>query len=108
MSQSETQCCETTSGKECAVEKSIKQGCCPVEGAVEMWQQAFFQAIKGTQVDILKEKIRKEWGPMMDKEANAVIKAMGAQWQAMISQAKAQVNLREEIKDILCEGTSKK
>ena len=36
-----------------------------------------------------KAKILKAWGPVIDKEADALIEAMGAKWEAMIAQVKA-------------------
>ncbi|MBI5186636.1 MAG: hypothetical protein HZA01_13055 [Nitrospinae bacterium] len=85
----------------CPVEKSINQDCCcPVEAAAAMWKKAFFCAMKETQVDILKEKIRKTWGPMMDKVADATVKAMGIHWESMLAQANAKKGLHENIANI--------
>ena len=56
------------------------------------------------QVEILKEKIKKAWGTELDKVGDAVIETMGAQWQAMLNQAKAHVGLRESIKKVFFSG----
>ena len=78
-----------------------------MEQSARMWQKAFFQAMKEAQTDILKEKIRKQWGSFMDKEADAIITAMGVHWQSMLAQAKAQGDLRETLRGIF-ESAGKK
>jgi len=99
--------CETTHSstahrKEecCPVEKSVNEVSCPVECAVDMWQSAFFQGMKELQIEIIKEKARKAFGDLMEKEGDAVVKAMGTHWESMLAQAKAQCDLREEFKSI--------
>lgn len=98
---SETNPCETeTKTERCPVEKSVSEMCCPVESSSRLLTQAFFQAMKEVEVDLLKEKIKKAWGSNIEKQADAVITAMGAHWQALLAQAKAQGDLREAIKKI--------
>lgn len=111
MSQCDTQTghCESThqgsahheGGKSCcAVEKSLKNCGCPIDQAAEMWQKGFFCAMKEAQKEILKEKIRKAWGPVLEKEADAVLEAMGTHWQSVLAQAYAQKSLKENIAKI--------
>ena len=102
MSECNASSCENVSNREscCAVEKSLDELCCPIENSMQMWKGAFFQAMKETCVDILKGKIQKTWGSIMEKEADAVIQAMGTHWQSMLAQAKAQADLKETIKKI--------
>lgn len=69
-----------------------------------MWSCAFFQAMKQTQVDVLKAKLQKAWGSKMDKAADAVIEAMGIQWQSMLAQAGAKVQLKEKLSALWQEG----
>ncbi len=76
------------------------QSCCPVEMAVEKWSGSFCQAMTEVQVEILKAKIKKSWGAEMEKVGDAVLESMGAQWQAMLSKAKAHVDLKENIKKV--------
>ena len=78
--------------------------CCPVEKVTEMWGCAFHQAMKEVHVDILKAKIHKAWGPKMEKMADAVLEAMGVQWESMLAQGKAKVDLKEKITRIMTEG----
>lgn len=89
---------QTSEESTCPIEKSIEHGCCPIESATKMWQSAFFVAMKEAKVDILKEKIRKTWGPMLDKGADATVEAMGIYWESVLSQAKAKMDLQENIK----------
>lgn len=84
----------------CPVEKSVNESCCPIEKSAEMWQKAFFCAMKEASKDILKEKIRKSWGPVLEKEADAVLETMGTHWQSLLAQARAQKSLRESLAKI--------
>ncbi len=76
----------------------------PMDCATGMWSCAFFQALKQTQVELLKAKIQKAWGVKMDKAADAVLDAMGVQWQSMQAQAQAQAQLRERLAGLWQEG----
>jgi hypothetical protein len=78
--------------------------CCPIEKAAQKWSGSFCRAMQEVQVEILKQKIKKAWGAELEKVGDAVIEAMGAQWQAMLSQAKAHVDLRENIKKAFFSG----
>jgi hypothetical protein len=69
-----------------------------------MWYGAFFQAMKEVQVDLLKAKIQKAWGPKMDKAADAVLEAAGVKWQSMLAEAKAKTELREKLSRLWQEG----
>ncbi|MBI4342794.1 MAG: hypothetical protein HY599_05455 [Candidatus Omnitrophica bacterium] len=69
-----------------------------------MWSCSFFQALKAAQVDALKAKIQKAWGSKMDKAADAVLEAMGVQWQSMLAQATAKSALREKLQNLWSEG----
>lgn len=82
-------CCES---EEC---------CCPIEKSVQMWNSAFCKALGAVQVDLLKERIKKNWGPVMEKEADAVVQAMGAWWHSKLTAAKSQVDLRDNIRKII-------
>ena len=100
--------CETSSGacqapKECPCGTS---GCSgdPTDCATGMWTCAFFTAMKAVQVDLLKAKIQKAWGAKMDKAADAVLEAMGVQWQSMLAQAQAKAGLRERLQSLWSEG----
>ena len=95
--------CETsTEQSECKPEAS--PSCCPVEMAAQKWSGSFCQAMTEVQVEILKQKIKKAWGADLEKVGDAVLEAMGAQWEAMLTQAKAHVDLRENIKKVFLSG----
>ena len=97
--------CETSSGScgesSCDTSSCGREQCAcgtdcggdPVTCATAMWSSSFMQAMKAVQVELLKAKIQKAWGAKMDKAADAVIEAMGAQWQSMLAQAKAKADL---------------
>ena len=94
--------CETAKDeKECC---PAAQNCCPIEMAAQKWSGSFCQAMQEVRVEILKQKIKKSWGAEMEKVGDAVIESMGAQWHAMLSQAKAHVDLRENIKKAFMSG----
>ena len=61
-------------------------------------------AMKQVHVDVLKAKIQKAWGAKMDKAADAVLEAMGVQWQSMLAQASAKAELRERLQSLWQEG----
>jgi hypothetical protein len=84
-----------------------KTDCCAVSQAVDMWACAGHQAWKEVHVDLLKSKILKTWGPQMEKTADAVIEAMGIEWQAMMARGKAKSDLKGKIASIFAEGKSR-
>ena len=104
--------CETTSGKGSCGPESCggcpcgTPGCSgdPIDCAVGMWSCAFFQAMKAVQVDLLKAQIQKAWGSKMDKAADAVLEAMGVQWQSMLAQAQAKASVKERLASLWQEG----
>jgi hypothetical protein len=69
-----------------------------------MWMGSFFQAMKAVQVDILKAKIQKAWGPMMEKAGDAALESMGVMWQSMLAQAKAKEDFRTKLQKVWQEG----
>ena len=69
-----------------------------------MWKAAFPQAMRQVQVQILAEKIRGEWGPVLEQEADATLTAMGACWRSMLAKGKAEADLRDSFRSILEEA----
>ena len=91
----------------CESECKCGQKCeceCPIECSLNLWHCSFMAALKGVQAEYLKEKIRAKWGAKIEKEAEAVITAMETKWQAKMAAAKACGDLKEAMKDILCES----
>ncbi len=82
------------------------EGCSgdPINCAAGMWTGSFFQALKQAQVELLKTKIQKAWGAKMDKAADAVLEAMGVQWQSILAQSKAKADLQERLQRLWQEG----
>ena len=93
-----TESCETKPQTPCKTED-----CCPVEMAIGMWNEAFCQAMREVQVDILKKKIQAAWGSNMDKVGEEILETMGVKWQSMLANGKAQKDLRESIMKIWSE-----
>ena len=99
----ESECCEQergcgTSGRECG-----KGGDC-ADIAVAKWSSAFCEAMHEVHVELLKERIQKAWGAKMGKAADAVIDAMGTQWQSMLAQGQAKAELKEQLRRLWQEG----
>ena len=78
--------------------------CCPVEMTVDRWSGAFCQAMTEVQVEILKAKIKKNWGAQLEQVGDAMVEAMGIKWNNMLTGAKSQLDLRDKIKDIFMKG----
>jgi hypothetical protein len=85
---SETQCETSCSTESCKPSCDSAASECPVECATEMWKGSFKQAMREAQVEILKAKILKSHGPMMDQAADAFLEAAMACWQTQIAQVK--------------------
>ncbi len=97
-SKCQAESCESKPQTPCKTEE-----CCPVEIAIGMWNEAFCQAMREVQVDILKKKIQAAWGPSMEKVGDAVLETMGTKWQSMVANGKSQMDLREKITKIWSE-----
>jgi hypothetical protein len=103
----ETQCETECSSGSCSTE-GCKPSCgsdegCPIDHAAECWKSSFFQAMREVQVDILKAKILKAHGPMLDKAADALLETVSAHWQAKVSQVKAAEachGFKEKLRDL--------
>lgn len=108
-----SKCCDTTTNEcnttPCGTDscdtdsKCPSQSSSPVDCVADLWKDSFFQAMKQAQVETLKAKILKAWGPVIDQEADALIEAMGTKWEAMIAQVKAAEacdNFKGKIKDL--------
>ncbi len=72
----------------------------PITCSMNMWSHSFFKAMQEVQIEMLKAKIQKGWGPMLEKEANAVIEAMDSKWKSMIAVEKAKGDLRAKFQEL--------
>ncbi|MES2309062.1 MAG: hypothetical protein V4507_09400 [Verrucomicrobiota bacterium] len=98
MSQCNTETCapqKTECG--CPVVKSFEEVSCPVECLAENGPKLFGHAMKEVQTEIIKEKIRAAYGPVLEKQADAIVKAMDAHFKAVVAQAKAKKALSEDL-----------
>ncbi len=106
---SETECCNNQSCCQTVCTESSCQSngcggdsCCPVECAIEMWENAFDEAMHAIMVQKIKERLETKFGPMFDREADAVVQAKSAEWQIKIAKIKssmAQHSLKQTILD---------
>ncbi len=103
-SECSTGSCETGADSDCCKVCNTACGGDPVACTTAMWSCAFFTAMKEVQVEIVKAKIQKAWGQKMDKAADAVVEAMGMQWQSMLAQTKAKGDLQSKLRAVLNEG----
>jgi len=69
-----------------------------------MWKCSFHEAKKAVEVEILKDKIKKLWGPKLEKEATAVLEAMEAKWNSLHAAEHAKAQLIERFEQICKEG----
>ncbi len=100
---SSTDCCDTGSCSPGADQCPMQSCDCPVEGLTKMWTGSFRQAVQEAQVEVLKAKILKAWGPMLDQTSDAVLEAMGAMWAAKsaeVRQAEAKEALKGRIREL--------
>ena len=97
--------CETSQTPQASCPSKCPCGCgaeheCPMH----MWMCSFHEAKKSVQVDILKAKIQKAWGPKLEKEATAVFEAMEAKWKSMQAVGQIKDQLKEKFEQICKES----
>ena len=80
--------CETSCSDEGCQPSCDAGSQCPVECATEKWKDSFCQAMTEAQVEILKAKILKTHGPVLEQAADAFLEAAMACWQSQIAQVK--------------------
>ena len=100
--------CETTATPQAqGASKCYCGGVCggdPIVCAMQMWGCSFFEAMKAAQVEILKAKIQKAWGPKLEKEANAVLAAMETKWTSMLAVEQAKTELKAKLQELCKES----
>jgi len=85
------------------------QECCgcgtadPVKESMQMWHKAFHDAMYQAQVERLKKRIDDNFGPTMDKAADAMIETAGKVWQSMLLQAEGRKELESKLQKIFSE-----
>ena len=86
----ETDCCpaEATATQSCSPAQCLAEAGsnCPIESATGMWAKSFGEAMCQAQTEVLKAKILKAYGPMMDQAADAMMETMGALWAEKIAE----------------------
>ena len=86
-----SKCCDNETKCETSCEETCHSPCdsgpeCPIECATEKWKDSFCQAMTEVQVEILKAKIIKAHGPMLEQAADAFLEAATACWQSQVAQ----------------------
>lgn len=101
----QTDACEQASGDSPKSCKACNSACGgdPIACATAMWSGAFCAAMHQVQVELLKAKIQRAWGPKMDKAADAVVESMGVQWQSMLAQSKAKCDFQSKLRALWSE-----
>ena len=100
----ETSCSPST---ECCKPPCESESECPIECAADMWKGSFMQAMREAQVQILKEKILKSHGPMLEQAADALLESMMACWQSQIAKvraAEAAGEFKEKLQNLWTQG----
>lgn len=96
----------------CGSEKPYEQ-CCgcepadPTQISMKSWHNSFFAALNQAQVDRLRKKIESSFGPTLDKEADAVIEAVGKVWSSMITLSDAKKELAAKLQKIHSESNKR-
>ena len=111
-----TDCCptEAASTQQCSngpADCLAEAGCkCPIEGATEMWGRSFGEAMCQAQTEILKAKILKAWGPMLDQAADGMMETMGVLWAEKIAEvrtAEAKSAFQQRLRDLWLQDKKK-
>ncbi len=99
----ETQCESSCSSESCRPSCAASAEECPLDCAAEKWQDSFCKAMTAAQVEILKAKILKAHGPMLEQAADAFLEAAMACWQTQIAKvraAEAAEGFKEKLHDL--------
>lgn len=107
-------CCSSENEQECRPSgaghcgEEYSHGGCghgdPMDKVIGSWKSAFFEAKHQVQVELLKAKIQKAWGPKLDKAADAVLETVEAIFQSALTQGQAKAKLKEQLQAIFVEG----
>ena len=79
----------------------------PVEHGMMALHKAFFAALHQAQTERLKKKIESGFGPVLDKEADAVFEAISKVWTSMVTQADAKKELAAKLQKIYSDANRK-
>lgn len=77
----------------------------PISHSMESLHKAFHDAMYQAQVERLKKRIDANFGPTLDKTADAMIETAGKVWQSMIMQAEGKKELESKLQKIYSEAT---
>lgn len=75
-----------------------------------MWAKSFGDAMCQAQTEILKAKILKAWGPMLDQAADGMMDTMGALWAEKVAEvrtAEAKSAFQQRLRDLWLQDKKK-
>ncbi|MGI0070016.1 MAG: hypothetical protein ACREA3_02580 [Nitrosotalea sp.] len=75
----------------------------PIKMSMEMLHKAFHDAMYQVHVERLKKRIDANFGPALDKSADAMIETAGKVWQSMLIQAEGKKELESKLQKIFSE-----
>jgi len=61
----------------------------------QMWEDAFWQALRELHVEAVKTKLKASWGPRIDAMAGAAVEAMKEEWEAFRQKEKADERVKK-------------
>ncbi|MDE1726642.1 MAG: hypothetical protein KGH89_05190 [Thaumarchaeota archaeon] len=74
-----------------------------VHHVMDLWHKAFHDAMHEAQVERLKKRIDANFGPTMDKAADAFIETAGKVFQSVVVKSEAKKELESKLQKILSE-----
>ncbi|MDE1815908.1 MAG: hypothetical protein KGI11_05055 [Thaumarchaeota archaeon] len=79
----------------------------PVKMSMAMLHKAFHDAMYQVHVERLKKRIDANFGPGLDKAADAMIETAGKVWQSMLVQAEGKKELESKLQKIFSESSKR-
>ncbi len=75
----------------------------PINRVISEWHQAFHDAVHEAQVERLKKRIEANFGPTMDKIADAMVETASKVFQSMLVQSESKKELGAKLQKIFSE-----
>ncbi len=101
-------CCEEGSSSSCGSGSQCGPHECedkdPLDKLVWKWMSVFMEAKHEVQLEIMKTRIQKAWGPRFEKAADAILEGAESMWRSSLTKSEAHQKIKEKLKSILFEG----
>ena len=75
----------------------------PINRVINEWHEAFHDAVHEAQVERLKKRIEANFGPTMDKVADAMFETASKVFQSMLVQSESKKELGSKLQKIFSE-----